>query len=81
MVYLPTKCCEEEELLGGIKNKLMYEQLEFFFKGLHLTNPSSNKFYSYKNKNKKQREFIISEFLFPQSFMFHQCMAKCYFSM
>lgn len=69
MVYLPTKCCDEEELLGGIKNKLMYEQLEFFFKGLHLTNPSSNKFYSYKNKNKKQREFIISEFLFPDFYV------------
>lgn len=67
MVYLPTKCCEEEEeLLGGIKNKLLYEQLEFFFKGLHLTNPSSNKFYSYIKK---------------KAMGIHQCMAKCYFSM
>lgn len=51
MVYLPTKCCdEEEELLCGIRNKLMNEQLEFFFKGLHLTNLSSNKFYFKKKK-------------------------------
>lgn len=55
-------------MLGGIKNKLMYEQLEFFFKGMHLTNPSSNKFYSYKKKSNGNSSLV--------SFYFHRILCS-----